>query len=291
MKQKEKRFKYNNKGEIIVTVKLNPSKCSTKKKRNRWLILDMLRERKVMPIKMREAGFNIIDLYFDSVITANTCLDIESRIPRDEQSVWFEIMERNKSRKGVITDWDMSLKKFSEALCKDSNIKTAEKMHKRIYSSEKKNYIWKETNNIIITVEGSTLSEEIKLYDGLATMKVRPYIPAVKQCFNCYRFGHTKAFCRKQNKLCVICGDIAHGHCDKKYNCINCGGNHKANDKRCKTYEYNKNIQEVSAIRNITYYEAKKIIDERQESYENPWIRPERWPEINRRGKKQQTNS
>ncbi|KAK0177072.1 hypothetical protein PV328_001151 [Microctonus aethiopoides] len=126
--------------------------------------LNILKEKKVMPIKMKEAEFNIIDLYFDSVVKDNICLDIYSRIPKEEQIVWFGLMERKKSRKEVITDYDMSLKKFSEALCKESNIKSAEIMQKRVYSTESKNYLWKETSNIIITVEGSSRPNEIKLY-------------------------------------------------------------------------------------------------------------------------------
>lgn len=94
-----------------------------------------------MPIKMTETGFNIIDLFFDNVIKANLCLDIDNSLPKEDQKVWFSIMERNKSRKGVIRDWDMSLKKFSEALYEGSNIKSVEVMKKRIYSSEIKNYI------------------------------------------------------------------------------------------------------------------------------------------------------
>lgn len=82
----------------------------------------------------------------------------------------------------------------------------------------------------------------------------------------------------------MICGDISHGHCDRNCSCINCGGNHKSNNKRCSIYEYNKNIQEISAIRNVSYYEAKKIIDDKQDSYENPWVKPSKWPEINQKG-------
>ncbi|KAK0071042.1 hypothetical protein PV326_001750, partial [Microctonus aethiopoides] len=31
---------------------------------------------------------------------------------------------------------------------------------------------------------------------------------------------------------------------------------------------------EISAIRNVSYYEAKKIIDDKQDSHENPWVKP-----------------
>ncbi|KAK0073142.1 hypothetical protein PV325_010212, partial [Microctonus aethiopoides] len=101
-------------------------------------------------------------------------MNIDSSLPKDDQKVWFSIMERNKSRKGVISVWDMSLKKFSEALYQGSNIKSAEVMQKRVFSSETKNYIWKDTNNIVITVGGSVLPNKIKIYEGLTTIKIFP---------------------------------------------------------------------------------------------------------------------
>lgn len=167
----------------------------------------------------------------------------------------------------------MSIKKLCEALDPENNLISAEVMQKRIISRETKTYIWKDTSNIIITTQGNTLPAKLKIYGGLTQIKIRPHIATVKQCYKCYRYGHMKQYCRKQHQVCVVCGEFAHGHCEKAPYCINCGGNHKANNKGCNTYQYNKNIQEVSALRNIKYYETKKIVDNRQEPYENPWIR------------------
>ncbi|KAK0161558.1 hypothetical protein PV327_010017 [Microctonus hyperodae] len=168
-KNKMGRFKSIHVGEIVVTAKLNPVKCTTRRTRNQWRILDKIKENNIMPIKMTEAGFNIIDVQFDSVIKVNKCLDIDSSLPREEQTVWFEKREKKKFRNGVITDWDMSLKKFSTALDLENNIESAEIMQKRVFDKENKTFVWKDTKNIIITTQGNYLPTELKLYGGLTT--------------------------------------------------------------------------------------------------------------------------
>lgn len=59
----------------------------------------------------------------------------------------------------------------------------------------------------------------------------------------------------------MICGKEYHGECHKEPSCINCGGKHKATDKkRCVVYEYNLNLKKTMADRNISIHEAKKIV-------------------------------
>ncbi|KAL6420760.1 hypothetical protein ACFW04_013873 [Cataglyphis niger] len=127
------RFAASHRGDIIITVKFNPNKCSTKEVRNFLKIIDKL-----------------------------------------------DIMERFTRRKGVISDWDLSLQKFSEAL--DDNNKT-------------KVYDWKDTSNIVVTFEGNELPVQLSLFDGLTFIRVKPYIPTVKQC---YKYDHIKQFCKKE---------------------------------------------------------------------------------------------
>lgn len=58
--------------------------------------------------------------------------------------------------------------------------------------------------------------QEIKIYNGISTIKVRPYIDNVMQCYNCYRYGHTFKYC-KRGPVCVACAEEFHGHCNKKF--------------------------------------------------------------------------
>lgn len=36
--------------------------------------------------------------------------------------------------------------------------------------------------------------------------------------------------------MCIVRGEKYHGKCEKKEKCVNCRGNHKANDRKCKMY-------------------------------------------------------
>lgn len=56
------RFKSTHVGDIIVTAKLNPTTCTTRRTRNHWRILDKIKESNVIPIKMNETGFNRVDV-------------------------------------------------------------------------------------------------------------------------------------------------------------------------------------------------------------------------------------
>lgn len=93
-------------------------------------------------------------------------------------------------------------------------------------------------------------------------LKIRPYVEPVKQCYNCFRFGHLKAFCRS-NKRYIICADYEHGECDKEVRCRNCNGNHKSNFKKCPLMEYNKNIKVIMAYNNCSY-ESVRIMEDKE---------------------------
>lgn len=80
------------------------------------------------------------------------------------------------------------------------------------------------------------------------------------KCFGCYAYGHFRHTCRYTRK-CMVCGKDYHEECNAEPSCINCGGNHRAMDKkRCVLYEYNLNLKKAMADRNISIYEARKIV-------------------------------
>ncbi|XP_029679912.1 uncharacterized protein LOC115245644 isoform X1 [Formica exsecta] len=187
--EKVNRFASSHRGNIIITAKLNPRKCSTKGGRNFLRIIDKVMETKVRPIKVVKSGFNAVDLYYDNILNANKCLDFYKGIPRDEQDIWFDIIERIVRRKGVISDWDMSLQRFGEALDDKNKIICAENIRKRVYNNELQVYEWKDTRNIVVTFEDNKLPEQLSIYEGLTNIRVRPYIPTVKQCYKCYKYG------------------------------------------------------------------------------------------------------
>ncbi|KAK0072725.1 hypothetical protein PV325_010914, partial [Microctonus aethiopoides] len=68
------------------------------------------RERRKKEMEMEEEEEES-EREFDIVIKTNKCLVLDENIPREEQTEWFDIREEQKFRKGVITGWDVSLKK------------------------------------------------------------------------------------------------------------------------------------------------------------------------------------
>lgn len=76
-------------------------------------------------------------------------------------------------------------------------------MRKRFLNPESKKILSKFSHHVLITLEGNELPKELKIFNGLAAIRIRPFIELVRQC---YKYGHLKATCRA-DKLCLICED------------------------------------------------------------------------------------
>ena len=63
----------------------------------------------------------------------------------------------------------------------------------------------------------------------------------IPQCKKCQAYGHTHAYCSRQDKCVKCAGTHPTSTCTKKKNepckCANCGGNHTANWKGCSIYQ------------------------------------------------------
>lgn len=116
-----------------------------------------------------------------------------------------------------------------------------------------------------MTWEGDTVPQEIKIYDGISSFKVRPFVDNVLQCYNCYRYGHLAKHCRR-GPVCIACGEEFHGNCNRAYRCSNCGGRHKATNKQCETYLNNRDLKRIMALENVNIKQAKNILCNRQVS-------------------------
>lgn len=146
--------------------------------------------------------------------------------------------------------------------------------------------IWEEeyTDNLIITTEGKELRNKLGIYNDLIFLKIRPYVEPVKQCYNCFRFGHLKANCRSST-CCINCADIAHGQCSKEESCRNCKEKHRSTNKKCLVLEYNKTIKVTIAYNNCTYHKAIRIIEGRENTPRQEYDRysqPQSWPSLQR---------
>lgn len=90
------------------------------------------------------------------------------------------------------------------------------------------------TKTVSITFSCPVLPESVDLNSW--RFEVRPYIPPVKQCLRCLRYGHIAKYCKNAER-CSICGE---GHNFKSCQisasmatCCHCKGNHIAISSAC----------------------------------------------------------
>ena len=121
------------------------------------------------------------------------------------------------------------------------------------------------TNTFILTFNTPTLPSSLKI--AWFNVSVEPYIPNPLRCFNCQRFGHHKDKC-KCKLVCARCG--AEGHeansCSDEIKCFNCKGKHFAYAKSCPKWISEKEIQTIKYQQNLSYPEARKIVEQRTPS-------------------------
>ena len=117
------------------------------------------------------------------------------------------------------------------------------------------------TNTIILTFQLSSLPPTIKC--GYLQVPVDPYIPNPLRCFKCQRFGHHQGNCDTEKAVCAKCGskDHADKDCSSTHCCVNCKGAHTAFSRDCPVWIKEKRIQEVRIRRNLSFPEARKIVE------------------------------
>ncbi|KAK0162390.1 hypothetical protein PV327_006170 [Microctonus hyperodae] len=130
---------------------------------------------------------------FENANEANGC---QEKLEK-EKEIQTSIDSRRITCKGVIVDWTDSIPELWEAI-EDQN--------------------------------RDKIEESIKLWNDRVRLKVRPYVQQVKQCFDCFRYGHIKAVCKSEQR-CIICSGKMHERCSNKIRCRNCGGEYKSTSK------------------------------------------------------------
>ena len=99
---------------------------------------------------------------------------------------------------------------------------------------------------------------------GYLECSITPYIPKPLRCFKCQRFGHFKTSCRG-NLTCGCCSAVGHDslNCNEAFCCVNCKKDHPTYLRACEKWIKEKEIQALCSKQNISYIEARKIINSR----------------------------
>ncbi|GFT26286.1 RNA-directed DNA polymerase from mobile element jockey [Trichonephila clavipes] len=77
----------------------------------------------------------------------------------------------------------------------------------------------------------------------------------------CQRFGHSQTSCRGQ-LTCSRCASVGHSStdCTLEPKCVNCTQSHPSDSKLCQKWKIEKQIQEIKINKNISYFEARRLI-------------------------------
>ncbi|GFV50621.1 uncharacterized protein TNCV_2212841 [Trichonephila clavipes] len=75
------------------------------------------------------------------------------------------------------------------------------------------------------------------------------------------RFGHSQTSCRGQ-LTCSRCASVGHSStdCTLEPKCVNCTQSHPSYSKLCQKWKLEKQIQELKTNRNLSYFEARRLI-------------------------------
>lgn len=125
---------------------------------------------------------------------------------------------------------------------------------------------------LVLSFSGSFLPSFV--YFGVVRVSVRQYYNTPLQCYKCGYFGHSNKNCSKR-ETCLNCGEN-HGidpanPCRAPSKCVNCHGNHPSRFKKCPVYEREVNVIRVKTDQNITFKEARTIVNpiSNQRTYAN----------------------
>ncbi|XP_024885946.1 uncharacterized protein LOC112463676 [Temnothorax curvispinosus] len=268
-------------GKASIILRLPPDQTTTRRGKNEIKIWMILNELRICPLTVTMISHFSAEAEFKDFRDANHALDTID-VLGDPVKLKANLEQRFVVSKGVISDWPSSIPELWSSIQDRSKILSMERMYRRKWDSLSSKTSLVATDNIIVTFKDKNI-RNLTIFDKGIVLRVRRYVPQVRQCFNCFRFGHTKLNCKSDTR-CIICGDKAHGRCEREQRCYNCGGCHKSTFRGCPQFEKTKNINIVMAHKNISFHSAKRIV-EREASdsspeYQNKLTNPTSWPNL-----------
>lgn len=173
------------------------------------------------------------------------------------------IPSRMVTSKGIIKNVGSEITKEDIELHAHSKVKIldARQLNRRTVTDGIVSYV--PSSTWILTFQGKNLPEKIALWGCLRHVSL--YVGPVIQCYNCLRYGHTKANCNNPSKS-KRCRNCAENHEEQECpdpshpKCVFCSGEHASTDRSCPEFLRQKQINRLIAVENISYFEAVKMI-------------------------------
>ena len=197
-------------------------------------------------------GRNIVQISFLSWMDANCFL---ANSHQSNPKFQCSIPKYKLLKKGIIKDIpvDFSESELMEMIQSPYTVHEIKRMYK--YDRVKKERF--PIPMVIVTFVSNFLPEFVK-FDYFKT-EVNLYIRPVALCYNCFKYGHFRTFCRGK-KVCFKCGNLAHENdCPPPPPCLNCSADHLPSDPLCTARKTQKKINGIMAEKNISYNEAKEL--------------------------------
>ncbi|XP_022828405.1 uncharacterized protein LOC111357833 [Spodoptera litura] len=187
------------------------------------------------------------------------------------QNYTTSIPQYNITRMGIVRD--VPIEWTEEEIIRNIKVPAgcgiaikARRMNRRV--SSENGTEWKPTQTVVLTFDGQILPK--KVFCFYSALPVELYTYPTIQCFNCCRFGHTRTLCRSKPR-CFRCGQDHPGDgclvSEEVAHCINCNGNHFANNSACPELGRQKSIKALMAEKAISYAEASQVFPAVKKSY------------------------
>jgi len=212
---------------------------------------------------IKKLGKNIIAVNFKFSFDANQFAQSSDILPDN----WVTYIPNYKiNRTGIVKGVDSTLS--SEEILqgiklrdKPMEIKFEERLK---FRDKENNNELKESTTVKIEFVSNLLPEYITIWS--VRSRVKPYINRVRRCYNCLRWGHSAAFCRRA-PICPRCGNKhnSDGCPSDSFICPDCKQSHVLFDYNCPFFlksfflKYNL-INTVMAYCNVSQFIAKRQI-------------------------------
>lgn len=206
---------------------------------------------------VKSIGINRVKFFTSDRDTAN---DIVKDPFFKTHNLRFLVPAYRLSRQALIRGVSLELTDdeiLSELKIDHPNLVDAERLNRR--QSKDFNSKLVPSQTILLTFSGQTLPNRVILCSVIH--EISTYVPPVKICFKCYRFGHINTIC-KGIDICERCGKAAHSDsetCPRKDldpHCVNCQQNHSSKNKICPEWNLQLKIRTLAATHNISIVDA-----------------------------------
>jgi len=207
-------------------------------------------------INIKRRGKNLIVINFKFSFNANEFV-LSKNLPDN----WITYIPNYKIVSSTIVrgvDLNLSIDDINKGL-KFMDRPIAIKSITRLkYRDKNYNNELRDSTSIKIEFLSNLLPEFISIWN--VRSRVRPFVNRMRKCFNCFKWGHSSAFCRS-SPVCTGCGrtHISDACADNSFLCPDCGQLHPLFDTECSIFQKYKVTNYIMAYCNINQYVAKKL--------------------------------